>query len=136
MLSFLTFFLTFLSFCFVCLSYTLWILMKQSGSSESSTEIRLGNYIPAHSFAQRLGPNTTSLFASWPKHNNNTCVWSHPPRSDSPVLSIFSTSLNKSTSLDSCSCPKRTGLQLVLFNFTATAPNHLTFQGAIFCSSY
>ena len=131
MLSLLTFFLTCLSFCFVCVSCILWISVKQSGSSDSSTEIRSGNYIPAHSSAQRLGPNTTSPFASCPKHDNNACVRSHPPKSDSPVLSISSTSLNKPSSLNSSSCPKSTGL----FNFPATAPNHLSFQGVIFCSS-
>lgn len=122
-----------LSFILLCVSCILWISKKQSGSSDSSMEIRSGNYIPAHCSAQRLGPNMTSLFAScW----STTTLVSRVIPQDSPVLSIFSTSLNKPSSLDCSLYPKSTGLQQMLFNFTATAPNHLTFQGVIFCSSY
>lgn len=133
MLNLLAFFLTCLLFCFVSLA---------SCASQRSSQ---GVQTPHRNQIRELRPSSQFFSKAWTEHNipfcfllehHNTCVRSHPPWRDSPVLSIFSTSLNKPSSCDCSSRPRSTGLQWVLFNFTATAPKHLTFQGVIFCSSY
>lgn len=124
-------FLPHLSFVLLCVSCILCISKKQSGSSDSPQKSDQG--ITSQLTVLLKGLDRTFCFLL---EHHNTCVRSHPPWRDSPVLSTFSTSLNKPSSFDCSSRPRSTGLQWVLFNFTATAPKHLTFQGVIFCSSY